>query len=202
LAERREMDQLLENKRCAESKRSKFQDRVTAYEISMIDAVDKLNASTEKADFVQEITSLEATERWSSERIRLAEATVELASIELAVSRETENADSIFETRLNVELACAKKTHADAMVQRAETIERLYYVRMIQAQNERDQKRCEIMFENASMNLKNALENQRITLKELESLITVQGDTEIYRSVGTCIFSVSYFYCDFFELFD
>jgi hypothetical protein len=177
------MIKLLEKKTCAESKRSKFQDRVTAYENLMIHAIDKLNSSTEEADISQEVTSLEATERWSSERIRLAEATVELASIELAISHETKNSDIGVETRLNAGLACAKKTHAEAMVQRAETIERLYYVRMIQAQDVSDKRQCEKMFENASTNLKNALENQRITLMEIESSITVQSDMECCRSV-------------------
>jgi hypothetical protein len=175
------MDELLKKKRSAEAKISKLQDSVEASENKKLEEKDKLLLiSRDKDSSQQEIACLEATEGWLDDKTTLAEAKVELARIELAISQNTEDdSRSPIILELQVVLAEAKVFHAEAAENRARTAEKLSEVRIKNAQNERERERCERVFANANKILKNASDNReiandhlRMARVELEKSIT------------------------------
>ncbi len=92
---------------------------------------------------------MEATEGWLDDKATLAEATVELARIELAFSQKNAKDDCELSNilKLEVVLAEAKVFHAEAAEKSARTAEKLSEVRIKYAQNERERERCEKVFE-------------------------------------------------------
>jgi hypothetical protein len=171
------MNELEKEKRNAESKLSRLNERVMILESKHLEEEDKLHSSTGAANAVQEMASLEATERWLKGKADFAEATIELSKIELAISRAdmTVKRGSTAIVKLEVRLARAESVHANEKVEIARIAVRLSEVRIKHARNEREQERCEKGFEDARRVLecaiehhKNANENLRITLKELD----------------------------------
>jgi hypothetical protein len=173
------MNELLKEKQGLDSNILRLKDRVALLESEKLDA-DKLQCRSgdQAGSSSPEITCLEATERWLSVKVMLAETIVELAKIELAISRVTMKTDSRPPStilKLEAGLAEAKVVYAEATVKHARTNERLSELRIDQAQNERDRQRYEKVFENSNMilknandYLKNANENYGRVLKELE----------------------------------
>jgi hypothetical protein len=156
------MDALLTKKRSAEAKISKLQDSVEASENKKLEEKDKLLLiSRDKDSSQQEIACLEATEGWLDDKTTLAEAKVELARIELAISQHTKD-DNKPPTVLEFQVVLAEAKHAEAAENRARTAEKLSEVRIKCAQNERERERCERVFANANKILKNASDNREI----------------------------------------
>jgi hypothetical protein len=192
------MDGLEKEKRNAESKLSRLNERVMILQWKHLEEEDKLHSSTGAAQTVQEIASLEATERWLKGKADLAETTIELANIELAISRAEKTAESGSAAilKFEVRLARAESVHASENVQVARTAVRLSEVRIKHARNEGEKERCEKSFEHASRVLecaidhhknaidhhKNANENLRIALKELDLSTTGLDASEGGRS--------------------
>jgi hypothetical protein len=147
----------------AESKLKRLKDRVTAFEIKKLEEEDRLH-SVSGASSSQEISCLEATERWLKEKVDLAEATVDLAKIDIDVSHQEVKSDRILPSISKLEVI-----HAEAKVKHALTLVSLSEVRIRHAGNERERERYEKTFDNANGVLKNANDNLRIALKELEA---------------------------------
>ena len=176
------MDELLKRKHVTESKISKLQDSVEASENKKLEEEGKLLSISGGEDrSQQEIACLEVTEGWLDAKANLAEATVELARIELAVSQKNAKDDCELSNilKLDVVLAEAKVLHAEAAEKSARTAEKLSEVRIQYAQNERERERREKVFENANKILKNAIDNRKIandhlrtTRMKLETSIT------------------------------
>jgi len=169
--------EMSEEWKSAESKRSKYKDRVAVSELKMLEEEDRLRSSIgDEGRLAQEIVYLNAKELWASDKVRLAEATVELTGIDLAISLETKKSDGILVTQVNPELAEAKKEYAQAKVQLAETSEKLLEVRISNAQDEKERERLDRMLENASMKLKVALnELASSTANQIESETLSEG---------------------------
>ena len=149
----------------AESKRSKYKDRVAVSEHKMLEEEDRLRSSIgDEGRLAQEIVYLNAKELWASDKVRLAEATVELTGIDLAISLETKKSDGILVTQVNPELAEAKKEYAQAKVQLAQTSEKLLEVRIRNAQDEKEREQLGKMLENANMQLKVALDELALSI--------------------------------------
>jgi hypothetical protein len=174
----------------AESKRSKYKDRVAVSEIKMLEEEDRLRSSIgDEGRLAQEIIYLRAKELWASDKVRLAEATVELTGIDLAISLETKKSDGDLVTEVNPELADAKKGCAEAKIQHAQTIEQLLEVRIRNAQDEKERERLDRMLENASMQLKVALnELASSTANQIESEPLSEGCRLIDLPVLSLIF--------------
>ncbi len=171
------MDGFAKEKRNAESKLSRLNERVMILESKHLEEEDKLHSSTGAAQTVQEIASLEATERWLKGKADLAEVAIELAKIELAISRAemTAESGSTAIVKFEVSLARAESVHASEKVEIARTAVTLSEVRIKHARNEREKELFEKAFEyamdhhkNAIDHHKNANENLRIALKELD----------------------------------
>jgi hypothetical protein len=98
------------------------------------------------------------------EKVDLAEATVDLAKIDRDISH--------IEGKLDISLPALSKLeviHAEMKVKHAHTLVSLSEVRIRHAGNERERERHEKTFDNANGILKNANDNLRIALKELEA---------------------------------
>jgi hypothetical protein len=185
-------------KRNAESKLSKLNERVMMLESKHLEEEDKLYSSTGAVQTVQEIASLEATERWLKGKADLAEAAIELAKIELAISRAemTAESGSAAMLKFEVRLARAESVHASEKVEIARTAVRLSEVRIKHARDEREKERFEKALEHAMDHHKNAIdhhknaidhhknanENLRIALKELDLSTTGLDASEGGRS--------------------
>jgi hypothetical protein len=160
------MDNLQNEKRNVESKLKRLKDRVTAFENKKLEEEDRLHSVTgaSPASPSQEISCLEATERWLKEKADLAEATVDLAKIDIDISRNEGKSDRIMPAISKLEVI-----HAEMKVKHALTLVSLSEVRIRHALNERERERHEKTFDNANGVLKNANDNLRIALKELEA---------------------------------